>query len=33
VDASRLALLNQVDAGGRLMARNIAKRVVGQPLP
>jgi predicted Zn-dependent protease len=33
VDATRLALLNQVDQGGRLMARNLAKRVVGDPLP
>jgi predicted Zn-dependent protease len=33
VDASGIALLNQVDQGGRLMARNVAKRVVGQPLP
>jgi predicted Zn-dependent protease len=32
-DAAQLALLNQVSEGGRIMARNLAKRVVGQPLP
>jgi predicted Zn-dependent protease len=33
VDAARIALLNQVNEGGRLMSRNLAKRVVGDPLP
>lgn len=33
VDAGRIALLNQVSQGGRLMARNLAKRVVGEPRP
>jgi predicted Zn-dependent protease len=33
VDARRIALLNQLTEGGRLMARNLAKRVVGDPLP
>jgi predicted Zn-dependent protease len=33
VDPATIALLNQVDQGGRLMARNLAKRVVGDPLP
>jgi predicted Zn-dependent protease len=28
-----LALINQTDAGGRFMSRNLVKRVVGQPLP
>jgi predicted Zn-dependent protease len=33
VSAEALALLNQLDAGGRFMNRNLVKRVVGQPLP
>jgi len=33
VDAAGVALLNQVDEGGRFMSRNLAKRVVGDPLP
>jgi predicted Zn-dependent protease len=32
-DAATIALLNQVNEGGRLMSRNLAKRVVGNPLP
>jgi predicted Zn-dependent protease len=30
VDASKVALVNQVDEGGRFMARNTVKRIVGQ---
>jgi predicted Zn-dependent protease len=33
VSADELALINQIDPGGRFMVRNLAKRVVGQPLP
>lgn len=33
VDAARVALLNQVDQGGRFLARNTVKRIVGNPLP
>jgi predicted Zn-dependent protease len=33
VSADDIALLNQVDAGGRFMNRNLVKRIVGQPLP
>jgi hypothetical protein len=33
VGADVLALVNQVNEGGRFMARNLVKRVVGQPLP
>ncbi len=33
VSAEDIALLNQVDAGGRFMNRNLVKRIVGQPLP
>jgi predicted Zn-dependent protease len=33
VAAEDIALLNQIDAGGRFMSRNLVKRVVGQPLP
>jgi predicted Zn-dependent protease len=33
VSADDIALINQVDAGGRFMSRNLVKRVVGTPLP
>jgi predicted Zn-dependent protease len=33
VAAEEIALLNQVDAGGRFMSRNLVKRIVGQALP
>jgi predicted Zn-dependent protease len=33
VTAAELALLNQTDAGGRFMNRNLVKAIVGQPLP
>ncbi len=32
VSADELALINQIDAGGRFMNRNLAKRVVGQAI-
>jgi predicted Zn-dependent protease len=33
VPADDIALINQVDAGGRFMSRNLVKRVVGSPFP
>jgi len=33
VTPADIALLNQLDAGGRFMSRNLVKRIVGQPLP
>ena len=33
VEAGDLALINQVDEGGRFMSRNLVKRVVGAPFP
>jgi predicted Zn-dependent protease len=33
VSANDIALLNQIDAGGRFMSRNLVKRIVGQALP
>jgi predicted Zn-dependent protease len=33
VSAEDIALLNQVDAGGRFMSRNLVKRITGQPFP
>jgi len=33
VAAEEIALINQVDAGGRFMSRNLVKRVVGTALP
>jgi predicted Zn-dependent protease len=33
VSADELALINQVDEGGRFLNRNLVKRVLGQPLP
>jgi len=33
VAAEDIALINQVDAGGRFMSRNLVKRVVGAPFP
>jgi predicted Zn-dependent protease len=33
VAADDIALINQVDAGGRFMSRNLVKRVVGSPFP
>jgi len=32
ISADELALINQIDAGGRFMNRNLAKRVVGQAI-